>query len=904
MRSLYQQHLYKNLELELDKTDVVMSNPPDDNSMDVTADLLEDLDELNDDGENDDDDDDQKDSSSDDNNNDIVVDDCIRLDCYPYSFSPLLLFAPNGYFDKGYSNYNAVARYFSPAIGSEYNMLENVLYERKNMRYEDLLSFIIDRGCLVVCCIKEHFTAFKVLTTTDPTGGSSTGTEKKNSSKRCLSLLYYDPAGGRLKLITGENAKRFALFRLMKCHYGDNQSLIDNPNQYKGNVSETKKLIWNIWKSINRTEDMSVNSNYVDLNLDKYVFFNERGDPGKMSSQLTGCTCYFQVFLFSVLCKVGNPIVSISGDDIGLRYGRSISLRTAEELGPVSERICTFLLEFFAEDQPNNGGTLLMRPMTNNNFVLDFFGYRQSPYYEKMIDYMKNSSNGGTDSYEQQYRHVLQYYHETKCLHQYDRFSLDGTTKSTPNTKTLSFVLGTDGAVGKLATSDYYKFRAANFMFGFNAGIMLNINDFHQFNSLRKNQMLRFYDDIEPMIGDCKEAIQAANGTTKYRDYYFMGQYEVGQKELIDIHHYTFMIDHCSLEEADSDLVSRLHGVNQLLLKHVFFSTNNKNNYDKMLSTDRFISHKKGHREYLDQFMSTGFFADSIGLGFTDYNPKEKDVNSMTQTVFYSAEFMRRQQFRLENEFEKECLNQMARTNLSKYANTVDGALEASNKYRVCVKIGSGYTYSKYNTLMHFLNVVQSYWKNPDLSNISLFGKDIRSLLCFSSQKIFFQEDHCGSYHYGPLESATNGGYYSSRNSVDLAVATSSGHAAASVSRPKNNDMNNLIVTDRVYEFQHLKTILVKMFDSVEGVQFKSDNEVINLGLLSLMLDFGLFEQYVDLLNLPFLHDLQHRSDTRELQVEVANKIYEFDRNNTSNAVTRAKVEELLFEISHKFLGK
>jgi hypothetical protein len=244
--------------------------------------------------------------------------------------------------------------------------------------------------------------------------------------------------------------------------------------------------------------------------------------------------------------------------------------------------------------------------------------------------------------------------------------------------------------------------------------------------------------------------------------------------------------------------------------------------------------------------MSTDFFTDSIGLGFTDYNPKEKDVNSMTQTVFYSAEFMRRQQFRLENEFEKECLNQMARTNLSKYAQTVDGALEASNKYQVCVKIGFGYTYSKYNTLMHFLNVVQSYWKNPDLSNISLFGKDIRSLLCFSSQKIFFQEDHCGSYHYGPLESATHGGYYSSRTSLDLAVATSSRHAAASVSRPKRSDMNNLIVTDRVYEFQHLKTILVKMFDSVEGVQFKSDNEVINLGLLSLMLDFGLFEQYVE----------------------------------------------------------
>ena len=51
-----------------------------------------------------------------------------------------------------------------------------------------------------------------------------------------------------------------------------------------------------------------------------------------------------------------------------------------------------------------------------------------------------------------------------------------------------------------------------------------------------------------------------------------------------------------------------------------------------------------------------------------------------------------------------------------------------------------------------------------------------------------------------------------------------------------------------------------------------------------------------------FLNDLQHKSDTRELQVKVANKIHEFDRNNVSNSVTRSKVEELLFEISHKFL--
>ena len=56
-------------------------------------------------------------------------------------------------------------------------------------------------------------------------------------------------------------------------------------------------------------------------------------------------------------------------------------------------------------------------------------------------------------------------------------------------------------------------------MFGFNANIILNINDFYEFNSLRKNQLLRFYAEVEPIIGDCMDAIQKAKGATKYRDY-------------------------------------------------------------------------------------------------------------------------------------------------------------------------------------------------------------------------------------------------------------------------------------------------------------------------------------------------------------------------------------------------
>ena len=41
--------------------------------------------------------------------------------------------------------------------------------------------------------------------------------------------------------------------------------------------------------------------------------------------------------------------------------------------------------------------------------------------------------------------------------------------------------------------------------------------------------------------------------------------------------------------------------------------------------------------------MSVEWFRDFAGLGFSEINPKEKDVNSLTQTVFYSTEMMLRQ---------------------------------------------------------------------------------------------------------------------------------------------------------------------------------------------------------------------------------------------------------------------
>jgi len=315
------------------------------------------------------------------------------------------------------------------------------------------------------------------------------------------------------------------------------------------------------------------------------------------------------------------------------------------------------------------------------------------------------------------------------------------------------------------------------------------------------------------------------------------------------------------------------------------------------MTYEEFCKAKKYFKYFLDSFMSVDFLSEFVGLGFAEINMKEKEVNSLTQTVFYSTDLMRMQANRQEHDFAKECINQMARSTLRKYCSRFEGGQDTHQRYKLNIKIGHGYTYSKYNTLMHFLNVAECYWRNPDLSNIQVFGKDIRSLLVVSCQKIFFDQGHSGYYHYGPFEMLT-----AYRNELDLAVANSTGYVAPECNRQKRNNMNNVVITDRVFEFGYLKNILKGVFNRANGVQFKSDNEVLNLTLLSLMLDFGLYEKFVKILNLPFLRSLQHEADTKELQVKVANLIYDFDKKNHTDNVTRLKVEELIFEVSNKFL--
>lgn len=248
----------------------------------------------------------------------------------------------------------------------------------------------------------------------------------------------------------------------------------------------------------------NVNWMHLPLSLNKYLFINGSQNPSSMSTQLTGNTCYFQTYLFALLCKVGRP--KLSSD------GRRIELQNVALLEEATIAIARFLLTFFHDKEQK-----VLRPLTNNNFILDFHRYRSAPYYNAFVGYLQKQ-NVKVPNYQNQYTDVKSYFIFNKSLHGYDKFKLEGATSSTPNTKSLQYVQGADGAAYKLARGDYYKYRAANLMFGCNASVMYGISNFSEFNAWRKNQLLVFYEVLQGNIRGIAQNIER-EGLTKYRDY-------------------------------------------------------------------------------------------------------------------------------------------------------------------------------------------------------------------------------------------------------------------------------------------------------------------------------------------------------------------------------------------------
>lgn len=201
---------------------------------------------------------------------------------------------------------------------------------------------------------------------------------------------------------------------------------------------------------------------------------------------------------------MGKPFVS--------RDGHSITLQDPDLLEKATIRIAQFLLTFFVDTESR-----IIRPYTNSNFILDFPRYSKSPYYSAFVKYLQHK-NISVPNYDKQYEGITMFYSFVKNLHGYDKFVLEGATSSTPNSKSLQYIQSTEGASRKLGRGDYYKYRAANLMFGCNAGAMFGITSFSQFNAWRKNQLLSFYDVIKGRIRGLAEEINSS-GLSKYRDY-------------------------------------------------------------------------------------------------------------------------------------------------------------------------------------------------------------------------------------------------------------------------------------------------------------------------------------------------------------------------------------------------
>lgn len=318
------------------------------------------------------------------------------------------------------------------------------------------------------------------------------------------------------------------------------------------------------------------------------------------------------------MCKVGRPKLSTDG--------RSIQLRQPKLLEQATIRIGQFLLTFFIDTD-----TRIIRPYTNSNFILDFYRYKGSEYYQAFVKYLHHKRVKVPD-YDKQYEGVTMFYSFVKNLHGYDKFLLEGAMSSTLNSKSLQSVTSADDAYRKLGQGDYYKYRAENLMFGCNAESMIGICSFSEFNSWQKNQLLRFYESIQGRIGNLVEEMNRT-GLSKYRDYYFMPQFEVGQQELIDLHHYTYLMDMISMgAKVNGELAQIVYDINSILVNYIYFSTQNRNSYHKMMDKEQFVKTKKYMNFFQQNFLTVEWFSTFIGLGFSPINPKEKEINSLTQT--------------------------------------------------------------------------------------------------------------------------------------------------------------------------------------------------------------------------------------------------------------------------------
>jgi hypothetical protein len=86
--------------------------------------------------------------------------------------------------------------------------------------------------------------------------------------------------------------------------------------------------------------------------------------------------------------------------------------------------------------------------------------------------------------------------------------------------------------------------------------------------------------------------------------------------------------------------------------------------------------------------MSIEYFKVFVPLGFNQFNEKEKEKNALTHTVLYSINLMQQQMYRQSYEFERECINQMAKTALTKFVRVLEEPQDEHQRYSVELSVG------------------------------------------------------------------------------------------------------------------------------------------------------------------------------------------------------------------------
>ena len=122
----------------------------------------------------------------------------------------------------------------------------------------------------------------------------------------------------------------------------------------------------------------------------------------------------------------------------------------------------------------------------------------------------------------------------------------------------------------------------------------------------------------------------------------FMAQFEVGQQELIDLHHYTYLMDICMMNKAGK-LADIVYSINKFLLQHIYFSMQGRNNYHKLMDLHDFAQARKYINPFQQTFLTSDWFSEYIGT-FHHFPRRRSCLTlSLTYTSFRRSGVQRNQ---------------------------------------------------------------------------------------------------------------------------------------------------------------------------------------------------------------------------------------------------------------------